>query len=493
MRVRELPPTGAAGRAGTDPPAIGAGGEHRARPPAQRCHGAQPPARGQRSRAGAGHPAECCGGAGRGHGWAEPVAGPRQSPTACHAGADPKRNSARRTLGGTVRLGVRAWQYRPGADGTRGSRQTDPSRSPTHACPQRRSAPGGARPFRRQEGALRGRRRRGAGGALPHSPAWAAEGSRPGPGALRGSRARFCVASATRRLCRGRPGSAPLPSAAPGPARARAVAPAAPRTACGPHRPARAAALPAADISAVIAPLRALPSPLQWEQLHSIILHHTVDKKRWHLNFNYSLGVREQHGPQPGQPLSTAPSAPSGDPGIVLPPGRDGRSPAPTPSPAGAAGSGRSSAPTTRTRAAWHQGGSKSQSPEQLQLGAAFSIKAEARYLRLLLKPNVRFNKGDKSVPEAVLRGAARCRLCRWMGPASCWHGHTNTHPGDAVTPLPLALPAEGWHRVGTEPSDPNTGLLAPSSLPRCAPPPHPPPMLTSPHLPPHTGRVPSH
>lgn len=149
MRVRELPPTGAAGRAGTDPPAIGAGGEHRARPPAQRCHGAQPPARGQRSRAGAGHPAECCGGAGRGHGWAEPVAGPRQSPTACHAGADPKRNSARRTLGGTVRLGVRAWQYRPGADGTRGSRQTDPSRSPTHACPQRRSAPGGARPFRR--------------------------------------------------------------------------------------------------------------------------------------------------------------------------------------------------------------------------------------------------------------------------------------------------------------------------------------------------------
>lgn len=216
-------------------------------------------------------------------------------------------------------------------------------------------------------------------------------------------------------------------------------------------------------------------------------------KKRWHLNFNYSLGVREQHGPQPGQPLSTAPSAPSGDPGIVLPPGRDGRSPAPTRSPAGAAGSGRSPAPTTRTRAAWHQGGSKSQSPEQLQLGAAFSIKAEARYLRLLLKPNVRFNKGDKSVPEAVLRGAARCRLCRWMGPASCWHGHTNTHPSDAVTPLPLALPAEGWHRVGTEPSDPNMGLLAPSSLPRCAPPPHPPPMLTSPHLPPHAGRVPSH
>lgn len=203
--------------------------------------------------------------------------------------------------------------------------------------------------------------------------------------------------------------------------------------------------------------------------------------------------MREQHGPQPGQPLRAAPSAPSGDPGIVLPPGRDGRSPAPTPSPAGAAGSGRSSAPTTRTRAAWHQGGSKSQSPEQLQLGAAFSIKAEARYLRLLLKPNVRFNKGDKSVPEAVLRGAARCRLCRWMGPASCWHGHTNTHPGDAVTPLPLALPAEGWHRVGTEPSDPNMGLLAPSSLPRCAPPPHPPPMLTSPHLPPHAGRVPSH
>lgn len=29
MRVRELPPTGAAGRASTDPPAVGAGGEHR--------------------------------------------------------------------------------------------------------------------------------------------------------------------------------------------------------------------------------------------------------------------------------------------------------------------------------------------------------------------------------------------------------------------------------------------------------------------------------
>lgn len=95
--------------------------------------------------------------------------------------------------------------------------------------------------------------------------------------------------------------------------------------------------LPAADISAVIAPLRALPSPLQWEQLHSIILHHTVDKKRWHLNFNYSLGVREQHGPQPGLPLPAPPSAPSGDPGIVLSPGRDGRNPAPTLSLAGAA------------------------------------------------------------------------------------------------------------------------------------------------------------
>lgn len=80
----------------------------------------------------------------------------------------------------------------------------------------------------------------------------------------------------------------------------------------------------------------------------------------------------------------------------------------------------------------WHQEGSKSQSLEQLQLGAAFSIKAEARYLRLLLKPNVRFNKGDKSIPAAVLHGAARCLQCWWMGPAFCWHSPTNTHRGDA-------------------------------------------------------------
>lgn len=104
----------------------------------------------------------------------------------------------------------------------------------------------------------------------------------------------------------------------------------------------------------------------------------------------------------------------------------------------------------------WHQEGSKSQSLEQLQLRAAFSIKAEARYLRLLLKPNVRFNKGDKSMPAAVLHGAACCLQCWWMGPAFCWHSPTNTHRGDAVTPLLVALPAEGWHRVGTEPSDPN-------------------------------------
>lgn len=200
--------------------------------------------------------------------------------------------------------------------------------------------------------------------------------------------------------------------------------------------------------------------------------------------------MREQHGPQPGQPLPAAPSAPRGDPGIVLPPGRDGRNPAPTLSPAGAAGSSRSPPPTTRTRAAWHQEGSKSQSPEQLQLGAAFSIKAEARYLRLLLKPNVRFNKGDKSLPVAVLHGAACCRRCGWMGPASYWHSPTNTHPRDAVTPLLVALPAEGWHHVGIEPSDPNTGLLSPDSLPSCAP---PSPMLTPPRLPPHAGRVPSH
>lgn len=120
----------------------------------------------------------------------------------------------------------------------------------------------------------------------------------------------------------------------------------------------------------------------------------------------------------------------------------------------------------------WHQEGSKSQSLEQLQLGAAFSIKAEARYLRLLLKPNVRFNKGDKSMPAAVLHGAARCLQCWWMGPAFCWHSPTNTNLGDAVTPLLVALPAEGWHRVGTEPSDPNR-VFGPKQPPQLCPPPH--------------------
>lgn len=47
-------------------------------------------------------------------------------------------------------------------------------------------------------------------------------------------------------------------------------------------------------------------------------------------------------------------------------------------------------------------------------------------------------------------------------GPASPLHSPTNSHPRDAVTPLLVTLPAEGWHHVGTEPSDPNMELLAP-------------------------------
>lgn len=109
------------------------------------------------------------------------------------------------------------------------------------------------------------------GRSAPAQPRTGSGGSRPGAGAQPGSQGRYPVASSRRRVCGGRPGSAPLPSAAPGPA------PSPPQ----PHVPhaAPTAVLPAADICAVIAPLRAVPSPLQWEQLHSIILHHTVDKK----------------------------------------------------------------------------------------------------------------------------------------------------------------------------------------------------------------------
>lgn len=75
-----------------------------------------------------------------------------------------------------------------------------------------------------------------------------------------------------------------------------------------------------------------------------------------------------------------------------------------------AGGSGCSPRPPPPGCAAGQKEGHKSQSQEQLELGAAFTVKAEARYLRLLLKPNVRFNKGDKSMSAALPLRALRCQ-----------------------------------------------------------------------------------
>lgn len=99
-----------------------------------------------------------------------------------------------------------------------------------------------------------------------------------------------------------------------------------------------------------------------------------------------------------------------------------------------AGGSGCSPRPPPPGCAAGQEKGHKSQSQEQLELGAAFTVKAQARYLRLLLKPNVRFNKGDKSMSAALPLRALRCQRCQHLLGSS----PVNTLPwGQKRAPVP--------------------------------------------------------
>lgn len=129
--------------------------------------------------------------------------------------------------------------------------------------------------------------------------------------------------------------------------------------------------------------------------------------------------------------------------------------------------------------AAWHKKGHKSQSQEQLELGAAFTVKAEARYLRLLLKPNVRFNKGDKSMSAALPLRAPCCQQCQHLLGTS----PVNTLTWGQMWPqFLLALPPQsaGIRRdTDAEPLAPNTELLAPNTPQR----------TVSPQLP-HSSRL---
>lgn len=159
------------------------------------------------------------------------MAGPRRSPTGCHAGADLKSSSARGTLGGptprrdpAARCQSVTVPARRGRDAWR--QQTnpkipvpDPRVSGARFCARRCaavSAPAGgaAGPPAARSGRNAPAQPRAGGGRVTAE-----------CGALRRPRAPCPVASARRRLCRGRPGSAPLPSAAPGPARPRVVRP----------------------------------------------------------------------------------------------------------------------------------------------------------------------------------------------------------------------------------------------------------------------------
>lgn len=145
-------------------------------------------------------------------------------------------------------------------------------------------------------------------------------------------------------------------------------------------------------------------------------------------------------GPAPAARPAAGTGAPAGGgqgrPAASLPDAR--RAPRSTAGPGRppreAGGSGCSPRPPPPGCAAGQEKGHKSQSQEQLELGAAFTVKAEARYLRLLLKPNVRFNKGDKSMSAALPLRALRCQRCQHLLGSS----PVNTLPwGQKRAPVP--------------------------------------------------------
>ena len=121
----------------------------------------------------------------------------------------PRRDPAARCQGTTVpaRRGRGAWETT-----NKPIPVPDPRVSAARLCARRCTA------FSAPAGGAAGPPAARSGRSAPVQPRAGGRGVTAEPGALRGPRAPYPVVSARRRLCRGRPGSAPLPSAAPGPA-----------------------------------------------------------------------------------------------------------------------------------------------------------------------------------------------------------------------------------------------------------------------------------